>query len=178
MLTLMIEHAKSDKRLLGQAKVRELAKMSLARVGPVVAAYRGGEMPDICHSWDDIVLQDKEDPRAVLAEGIMAAESDEERERVAHDMARLIALGKLGADDAKEIRAALAEARQSAKAKRDQPVEDPERVYLVSPDGALLIKAFERICGEDRRDKVLQLAQELLEEDLAQMPSLDPVGKL
>lgn len=179
MLTLLIEAGKSQKKVIGHARVREVAKMSLARVGPVVTAWKAGEMPDIMHSWDDDALVEEEaGPRELLGELIASAQTDEERERVAHEMARLIALSKLSPDDAKEIRASLAEARHSAKNARDQPTEDPEKVYLVSPDGALLIRAFERICGDARREKILTLAQGMLKEDIQLMPSVDPVGAL
>ena len=172
----------------GQRDVREVAKVDQRKNAKVMRAFKAGTLPDVRSSWGsqgrarpESQEEDGEsvdEYRAELAEMILEATDDESRERVQHEVARLVALGRISPSEAREIRGPLAEARASAAEVRKAPKDSAERFVLLSEAGLDLADAFERLVSDDRREMVLAFAAELLEEDLEDLPSVDPVGVL
>ena len=179
-----------------QTRVRAAAKVDMRRVGPVVKAFKLGRLPALGGSWTDVGLGLSKDStqsggggrdesgaevtgvRVEIADLISAAETDEDRGRVFHLIAEAIARKGVSVAEAKALGEVLDRARMAGREHRATPQDDPERVLLISRDGATLLQGYERIVSEERRARVLELVAELVEEDLLELPTADPLGAL
>lgn len=177
-------------------RTREIAKIDQRKAGKVVRAWKAGKSPDLRVSWDDPILAARSALSSVTATaptgesaGGPPAQDDlarlardavthEHRDAVLRELAARALEGRIKPTDADKIRALLGEMRLQDKDRRTVPQEDPERVYLLSRDGARLVSAFERIVSDERRAKALAAVADLLEEDARELPAVDPVGRL
>lgn len=178
------------------ARTRELAKIDGRKATKVVGAWKKGKAPDLRVSWDDPIPATRSAPSSVtatpppgestgappasddLAQLARDAVTHEHRDAVLRELAARALEGRIKPTDADKIRALLGEMRLQDKDRRTVPQEDPERVYLLSRDGARLVSAFERIVSDERRAKALAAVADLLEEDARELPAVDPVGRL
>lgn len=166
--------------------VRDEAICDQNAVSRVLRAYRAKRMPPIVQPWDEAADPagarqggEGDKSRAALVELVRLAKTHEERDEALREIAAQLAGGQLDSSDARVLQNLLAEMRLQSKDARDvPPPADPERTYLVSEDGGRLVAAFERIVSDDRRGRLLEFAAELLEEDVQELPSVDPVGSL
>lgn len=177
-------------------RTRELAKIDGRKATKVVGAWKKGKSPDVRVSWDDPIAgrqsaapaptaapaggqsEDGGGGLDELADLAAAATTHERRDEVLRRLAGASLRGAIKPVDADKIRALLGEMRLQDKDRRTVPQEDPERIYLLSQDGARLVSAFERIVSNDRRAKALAAVADLLEEDARELPAVDPVGRL
>lgn len=123
---------------------------------------------------------DESAERAELVRLVEAAQEGAEAELVELNghVQRLLGLGLMKASEAGAHKQLLAERRLAIDAQRKAPVEDPDRVYPVTADAALVLNAFRRICSDARRERVMNFVAETLAEDLAKLPAVDPQGSL
>lgn len=123
---------------------------------------------------------DEKSERAELARLIEALTDGGEAELLAlnRQVQRLLALGLMTASEAGTHKQLMQERRMALDAERKAPTDDPERVFPVDAEGALVLEGFRRICSEARRSEVLAFVAEKLAEDLAELPAVDPLGAL
>lgn len=168
---------------------RTIKKLGGGGSGPVAAllrAYKAGTLK-LGQSWGveleaqkiAEVMQDG-DPAtlATLVVEIRNAETPGDLVEVSKQTVELNLLGMVSDARAKAIKALITEQRLSMDAQAKIPTDDPEKLYLLSEDGALLVSVFERIVSDERRARALVALGELLEEDVRELPAVDPVGEL
>lgn len=115
---------------------------------------------------------------AALAAELTSAKTLGQLGAVSRRVGAALAARQINASTANAIEKQISRQQQIISAALKSPKVDPERVYLTSEDGALLVDIFERICSEERRADVLRYAGEKLEVDIATLPNVDPVGQL
>jgi hypothetical protein len=175
---------------------RELARIDGRKATKVVRDWKRGDAPDLRVSWAGVNQSPAAAPSAVtkkpaedesceggagledLAKLAADATTHEKRDEVLRRLAGAALTGAVKPADADKIRQLLGEMRLQDKDRRTVPQEDPERVYLLSQDGARLVSAFERIVSDERRARAMAAVANLLEEDAREMPAVDPVGRL
>ncbi len=93
---------------------------------------------------------------------ILAAKSYEDYVAVDLEIGALLARGVLSPARARAIQAVIADARQNTKAHREESDEDePQRLILLTEEGARLVRDFEGIISDPRREAILEhLAKE------------------
>ena len=169
-----------------------LAGVNRARVSYVIRAFKAGDLPDPGAeksgkgNWDSAApivaprsrraLEGDEPPD--LAELAANATTEEELNEVAQLATSALIAGALPYQVANALKGLISEQRQCLKAQREAPKEDPDQILLASRDGALVLDAFEKICGQERRTEVLRFVASKLREDLELLPSVDPMGGL
>lgn len=182
------------------ARTRELAKIDGRKATKVCKDWKSGDCPDLRVIWSGVIQAPAPAVASVtakpsggqsgdevaggggdldeLASLASSATTHEKRDEVLRRLAGASLRGAIKPVDADKIRALLGEMRLQDKDRRTVPQDDPERVYLLSQDGARLVSAFERIVSDQRRAKALSVLADLLEEDAREMPAVDPVGRL
>lgn len=112
--------------------------------------------------------------RLEFAEAVLAATSDEERARLQHRLAHLIALGVYGHQEANAIRQSLNTATAHNREARNAPGDEARasRVYA-GPDSYGLVRAFDGIVSDERRARILRLVADEFQADLAEHPPID-----
>ncbi|MDC3379097.1 hypothetical protein OAX78_02315 [Planctomycetota bacterium] len=169
MLDVLLGLASDAKLKLTRRAVRERAKVDMRQVSPVMRAFEDGAMPHLGHSWggtpaaagDSSADDDQDDvfaKRQALADLILSASTDEERERVAHEIAAAVVLGVLSTDEARALKQQLGEGRQSAKAQREAgTTEDPERMVLAGPEAYQIVRLWQGLTDEAAKRRVLEV---------------------
>lgn len=106
---------------------------------------------------------------AELAALVAQASTHELREQAARLAAASVAGGEISASAGNAIRGLLKEGRDSAiqVAKENPPERDEQSVFVATPDGIELVRAFESIVDEERRVRAFESVVSILEEDLA-----------
>lgn len=105
---------------------------------------------------------------------ILAAKSYEDYTAIDLEIGALLARGALHPSRARAIQGVIADARQNTKAHRDaEGDEDPQRYILLTTEGAELVRAFEGICSDERRQAILDHVHAEAEVDLAEFPNVD-----
>lgn len=105
---------------------------------------------------------------------ILAAKSYEDYVAIDLEIGALLARGALAPSRARAIQGVIADARQNTKAHLDAgDDEDPERLILLTTEGAELVRAFEGICSDQRRQAILNYVHAEAEVDLAEYPNVD-----
>lgn len=175
--------------------VQRLSGVNRKQVGDLLRVYKNGDLPEPgpvdsgAGGWARGRGRTEAAPTAAGAAGgalgggelgdLIAGATDEETlGALASKVMVELAAARLTHHQAGALKGLITERRQLLAAARSAPKEDPERIYLLSEDGALLVDAFERICGADRRAAVMDFVSEQLEADLAELPAVDPVGGL
>jgi len=110
-----------------------------------------------------------------LGEQIRNADTLEDLKRAALAVAAADAEGQITSARSRSLKSALSEARQVFKAYADQPKAAGRAVQLYQPQTLQIAEAFDSIVSEERRERALELVLDLLEEDLAELPSVDPI---
>lgn len=112
--------------------------------------------------------------RAEFAEAVLAASSDEERARLQHRLAHLIALGVYGHQEANAIRQSLNTATAHNREARNAPGDEAResRVYA-GPDSYALVRAFDGIVCDERRTRILRYVADEFQADLVEHPPVD-----
>lgn len=178
------------------AKTREIAKIDGRKATKVVGDWKRGASPDVRVSWGDPIRpaqsgavavtkrpppSESDDPGdrvSALVALVESAHTHDERDEALRAVGVALLREDVSASGAQQLRALLGEMRLQDKDRRTVPQEDPERVYLLTQDGALLVSAFERIVSNERRAKALAAVADLLEIDARELPAVDPVGRL
>ncbi|MGE0713791.1 MAG: helix-turn-helix domain-containing protein [Planctomycetota bacterium] len=109
-----------------------------------------------------------------LGDRIRAAESHRDLAVISKEVGALLGTGALHPARGRAIQALLAEARHNLREHREvEGVEEPQRLLLVSEEGAELLEAFEWIVSEERRGRVLALVKAEADADVAEDPHVD-----
>lgn len=105
---------------------------------------------------------------------ILAAKTYEDYVAIDLEIGALLARGALSPARARAIQAVIADARQNTKAHREaEGDEEPQRLILLTSEGAELVRAFEGICSDERRQGILDYVHAEAEVDLAEYPNVD-----
>ena len=105
---------------------------------------------------------------------ILAARSYEDYVAIDLEIGALLARGALHPARARAIQGVIADARQNTKAHLDaEGDEEPERLILLTGEGAELVRAFEGICSDERRQAILDYVHAEAEVDLEEFPNVD-----
>ena len=90
------------------------------------------------------------------------------------EIAALLASGSLLPSRGQAIQRLMAEARQNMLAQQDAGREHADgRVFLCTEEGGLMLRVFEGIVSESRRERVLRVLKEQAEADLLENPDVD-----
>ena len=109
-----------------------------------------------------------------LGDRIRAAQSHHDLAVISKEVGALLGTGALHPSRGRAIQALLAEARHNLREHREvEGDEEPQRLLLVSEEGAELLEVFEWIVSEERRARVLSLAKTEAEADAAADPHVD-----
>lgn len=179
---LECEETRSSTKAISVAKLRGAGCGDQNAATELLRLWRSGAL-SIVDSWDDPApastgsADEPADPSS-LGALVRAAKSDGDREELLHELAALVADGKVAPDEAAQIRAALAEARQAADAKRanEPPPEDPSKLRLASIEAMNAAAALDMMVDDARRDRLLALIAAELEADRVQHPNEDEGG--
>ncbi len=171
------EPARADKHAVRVTDVRSAAKCEMAAASGCLAAWREGKV-SIAESWADASGQEARETLEDLERRVRAAESDGDREALAHELAALLAGGRVAPDVAREIRGALGDARASAEKKRElqPPQTEAERLVLVGEREAQAALSLFYMVSAQRRDRLLAMIEAELAADLAEHPNTDAMG--
>jgi excisionase family DNA binding protein len=114
-----------------------------------------------------------------LGDRIRAAQTHRDLAVISKEVGALLGTGTLHPSRGRAIQALLAEARHNLREHRQvEGDEEPQRLLLVSEEGAELLEAFEWIVSEERRARVLALTKAEAEEDAAEDPHVDTASGL
>lgn len=109
-----------------------------------------------------------------LDQKIRDAKSFDDLVRVNHEVAALLASGLILPARGQAIQRVMAEARQNMLAKQQAaPEQEDGKVFLCTEEGGLLLRMFEGIVSDARREQVMTLVREHAEADLAENPNVD-----
>lgn len=170
---------RNDKKVISVEKLVDAGARDRNATTTLLRLWRSGVLT-VADSWGDegptakgaAKPDDADEDRARLMERIRAASSDRDREEIAHELAALVAGQAVAPDEAAQIRAALAEARNAAEKKRAvEPAPEVERAVLAGPEAYDLIAAYEGIVSDQRRAEVLRYVLAQLEVDKAEHPN-------
>jgi len=113
-------------------------------------------------------------PDLRLDEQIRAAKTHDDLMEISKEVGALLGSGALSPSRGRAIQALLAEARHNMRAHREaEGDEEPERLILLTSEGAELVRAFEGICSDERRQGILDHVHAEADVDLAQYPNVD-----
>ena len=183
-IATVIEQAlRGDKKTIGVEKVMDAGSRDRNGTTAMLRLWRSGEL-SVADRWDDPppakpgVTGGDEDAASTLGGLVRAAKSDGDREELLHELAAQVADGNVAPDEAAQIRAALAEARQAADAKRaNEPLpEDPTKLRLASLEAMNAAGAIDLFVDDTRRDRVLAFIAAELDADRMQNPNTDEGG--
>lgn len=171
------EPARGDKHAVRVTDVRSAAKCEMEAARQTLAAWREGKV-SIADSWADAPAGGAQDTLAELEARVREARSDADREALAHELAALLAGGRVAPDVAREIRGALSDARASAEKKREiePPQAEAERLALVGERETKAALALFYMVSDQRRDRLLAMIEAELAADLAEHPNTDAMG--
>lgn len=190
------------------ANVRAEARCDNRKCSDILRIYKAGNTPPLTQAWCDAPITDairvrgpsvQAEAKAAkqakseavgevpvdaynalqnLAKSIRAANSDADRERIAHEVGALVALDILTPSQAREIRGPLDSARNSADQARktEPPKEDPRNLLLCSASAMQAARAIDWMVCDDRRDAVLAYVGSQLQIDIAENPNVDSGG--
>lgn len=164
--------------------VRPLAGVDTKVCATLLRLYKKGDLPDPgtekggVGAWRSASRSssegDDEDRRSCYAAALRAATTDEERGRLQHELAALTSEGVFTSAEAQAIRQALAGAMGHDKAAREAPDEEARRQRVVAgPEAYALVRAFEGIVSDERRERVLRFVASEFSADLAEHPPVD-----
>jgi len=109
-----------------------------------------------------------------LDEKILAAKSYEDYVAIDLEIGALLARGALGPARARAIQSVIADARQNTKAHLEGEEDDePERLILLTEEGAELVRAFEGIVSDERREALLAHVRAEAALDAEEYPNVD-----
>ena len=109
-----------------------------------------------------------------LAETIRGASTHDDMLAISREVCALIGSGGLSPTRGRAIQALLGEMRRSLKEHLDSGGgEEPERLMLLSEEGARLVEDFEAIVSDERRARVLEQVAREREVDEEENPNLD-----
>lgn len=109
-----------------------------------------------------------------LDQKIRQAKGFNELAQINQEVAALLASGLLLPARGQAIQRVMAEARQNMLARQQaEPEQEDGRVFLCTEEGGLLLRLFEGIVSDARRERVLALVREHAEADLAENPNVD-----
>ena len=153
--------------------------------------WRAGSV-SVVDSWDDPRRGElRADPPPVappasptstarpgLGARVRSARTDADREGILHELAALVAEGGIAPDEAAQVRAALAEARQAAEKSREvAPVpEEAERMLMVGEAEALAARSLFLMVSDERRARLFALVAAEALVDAAENPNVDALG--
>lgn len=163
--------------------VRPLAAVDSKPVAYLLREYKAGRLPSPGAvksgegAWGaGLVASDDGEggEREAFAAAVRAATTDEERSRLQHELAALGALGVFAHSEVQAIRQALAGAMGHDKAARDAPDEEAKlQRVLAGREAYALVRAFEGIVSDDRRERILRYVVGEFNSDLAEHPPVD-----
>ncbi|HBP22635.1 MAG TPA: hypothetical protein DEA08_33255 [Planctomycetes bacterium] len=105
---------------------------------------------------------------------ILAAKSYEDYVSIDLEIGALLARGALSPPRARAIQAVIADARQNTRAHLEaEGDEEPERLILLTKEGGALVRAFEGIVSDERREAILEHVFGEAEVDLEEFPNVD-----
>ena len=109
-----------------------------------------------------------------LGEKIRAAKTYDDLVEISKEVGALLGSGSLAPARGRAIQALLAEARHNMRARRElEGDDDPEHLILLTKQGGELVRAFESICSDERREAILDFVRAEAEVDLAEFPNVD-----
>ena len=109
-----------------------------------------------------------------LDQKIREAKGFNELAQINQEVAALLASGVLLPARGQAIQRVMAEARQNMLARQQaEPEQEDGRVFLCTEEGGLVLRLFEGIVSDARREQVLALVREHAEADLAENPNVD-----
>lgn len=161
-------------------------------VALAVRLYKAGVLPDpgtpkggegawsrrVLEGTDEAGPADTGDPRALFAAALRAAQTDEQRAQLQHELAALVAAGIYSHQEANAIRQALASATSHGREARNAPDEEArrQRVYA-GADAYALVRAYDGIVSDERRERILRMVAAEFAADLEEHPPID-TGRL
>lgn len=175
------QELRASTKLVSIARVRGAGGGDQNCITECVRAWRAGALT-VAEPWDDAPAkpvaagaEPAEGHGRKLAEVVALARTDADREAALHLVAVQLADEVLDPARAREIRGALAEARQAAEAKREvePPPEDPRKLLLASAEAMDAARALDLFVDDERRDRVLALIAAELEADRVANPNVD-----
>lgn len=177
----LIEPAtRDDKKVVTVERVVQAGSKDRNATTTLLRLWREGKL-SIADAWDDAPATPSAPAPPVpsdLGERVRAARTDGDREALLHELAALVADGALDPEQAAQIRAALAEARQAAEMKREAepPQEDPTRLLLASELALLVARTVDRCVSPERRERIAAYVARELEQDLDEERNTDQGG--
>ena len=109
-----------------------------------------------------------------LGEKIRAAKTHDDLVELSKEVGALLGSGALAPARGRAIQALLAEARHNMRARRELEVDDdPEHLILLTKQGGELVRAFEGICSDERREAIVDFVRTEADVDLAEFPNVD-----
>ena len=109
-----------------------------------------------------------------LSERIRAARTNDDLVGISKEVGALLGQGALSPARGRAIQALMAEARHNMREHREaEGNEDPDTLILVTHEGGRLLRAFEGIVSDERRARLIALAEDEARADLAEHPNVD-----
>ncbi|MCO5166599.1 MAG: helix-turn-helix domain-containing protein [Planctomycetes bacterium] len=109
-----------------------------------------------------------------LDQKIRDARGFDDLARINHEVAALIASGALLPSRGQAIQRLMAEARQNLVAQQQAvPEQASTQVFLCTEEGGLLLRMFEGIVSDARRERIMALVRDQAEADLVENPNVD-----
>ncbi len=174
---LEVSRSRSGKK--NPPPVREVRAMSLTdtkRTADLCRAHRLGRMPDVHAegSWTpDVQAQTQSADEFIARVKAAAGGSDDERAGLQHEIAALVLAEKITPQQANVARQCLSSATSHKKVQRDTTGgEDVTSYVLTTPESYLLVRAFDGIVSESRRQQILETVISEAETDMRENPSL------
>lgn len=112
-----------------------------------------------------------------LAEQIRSIETRQDAIAALIEGAAQAVEGKLTKHQADSAKALISEARQHLKDARDDPGETTDRQLFLSPSALELVRLWEGIVSEERRERVLRMVVAEFELDLLEHPEVDTAAQ-
>ncbi len=113
-------------------------------------------------------------PDLQLDEQIRAARTHDDLMEISKEVGALLGSGSLSPARGRAIQSLLAEARHNMREHRQAEGNDePDRLILLTSEGAELVRMFEAVCSEERRAGILAHVQAEAEIDLTEHPNVD-----
>lgn len=179
------EAPSEEPELTGQAKAVAAAAAKRAAANADAAGTRGDlararlEQSALRARRTELALQSELGLKGLgLGDMIREAKSLEALARVGLEVAARDAEGALTPVRSRSLKAQLTEARQLLQAHAAQPKEEADHVALYRAETLEVAEAFDKLVSDERRARVRAFVLAALEEDLRELPNVDPLGTL
>lgn len=179
------EEPEEEPELTGHAKAVAAAAAKRAAANADAAGTRGDlararlEQSALRARRTELALQSELGLKGLgLGDMIREAKSLEALARVGLEVAARDAEGALTPVRSRSLKAQLTEARQLLQAHAAQPKEEADHVALYRAETLEVAEAFDKLVSDERRARVRAFVLAALEEDLRELPNVDPLGTL